>query len=68
MKSQTHGFRRGKQHMSIQLSLGNGEETLSADLASFEQRSKIAFDRILELRQGALRTVHACSGHPHRHA
>ena len=37
-------------------------------MATHDPADSTRFDRIAELRQGALRTVHACAGHPHRHA
>ena len=36
-------------------------------MATHDPADSRRFDRILELRHGALRTVHACSGHPHHH-
>jgi len=37
-------------------------------MATHDPADSSRFDRILELRGGQLRTVHACPGHPHRHA
>jgi ABC-type Mn2+/Zn2+ transport system ATPase subunit len=42
--------------------------TFTIVMATHDPADSSRFDRILELRQGALRTVHACAGHPHRHA
>ena len=37
-------------------------------MATHDPADLARFDRILELRDGAVRTKHACSGHDHRHA
>ncbi len=41
---------------------------LTIVMATHDPADSQRFDRILELRHGALRTVHACAGHPLRHA
>ena len=41
---------------------------LTIVMATHDPGDSQRFDRILELRLGALSTVHACTGHPHRHA
>jgi ABC-type Mn2+/Zn2+ transport system ATPase subunit len=37
-------------------------------MATHDPADSARCDRILELRGGTLRTLHACGGHPHRHA
>ena len=44
------------------------EPAFTVVMATHDPADSRRFDRILELRDGGLRTLHACAGHAHRHA
>ena len=48
--------------------LFNPENNLTVVMATHDPADSQRFDRILELKNGQLTTIHACQGHHHRHA
>jgi manganese/zinc/iron transport system ATP- binding protein len=44
------------------------DNSFTVIMATHDTADSQRFDRILEIRGGHLKTIHACSGHPHHHA